>query len=402
MNRQNTVKSISLLFLTVWQNATKFGINQVLFALILILISGIRQICRIAAFSGDGLVKAILKLDKTINKNTIYTILKYLKQSGVSKLQMLLLSKNAHWLHKSGIESIMMDDDSTVKSVCDNHKGAEKGFNTTKKGAKSYHPMLVFVSEMKLLYHTWFRSGAAYTSNGIVDFLKEVKASLPKNIAKVFFRADSGFFSGGLFDLLESFNWYYLVKVKLKNLKRLLQLQTWLEIEGQKDVAICEFIYTAKGWSKPRILRAMRSVKEYVQVSYLGQKQIVPGYQYVCYASSYDMIATELHELYKQRSTSETWIEQVKGHTMAGSTLTDDFWANDILWQLRVLAYNISVMMRQKKNKFKQQEHCSFIDWFIAVPAKITISGHQIELKMYEHHFYKDAWEELDRLIEAA
>lgn len=87
---------------------------------------------------------------------------------------------------------------------------------------------------------------------------------------------------------------------------------------------------------------------------------------------------------------------------MAGSTLTDDFWANDILWQLSVLAYNISVMMRQKKNKFKKQEHRSFIDWFIAVPAKITKSGHQIEIKMYENHFYKDAWEELDRLIEAA
>ena len=26
------------------------------------------------------------------------------------------------------------------------------------------------------------------------------------------------------------------------------------------------------------------------------------------------------------------WIEQVKGQAMAGATLTDDFWANDILW----------------------------------------------------------------------
>ena len=70
------------------------------------------------------------------------------------------------------------------------------------------------------------------------------------------------------------------------------------------------------------------------------------------------MEAVALHELYKQRSTSEfwderdqyktcfdwrakkqnlqskTWIEQVKGHAMAGGTITDDFWANDILWQL--------------------------------------------------------------------
>ncbi len=50
------------------------------------------------------------------------------------------------------------------------------------------------------------------------------------------------------------------------------------------------------------------------------------------------------------------------------------------------------------------------MDWFISVPANIIRSGHQIELNLYEHHFYKADWEELDistssiqrRLIEAA
>ena len=133
---------------------------------------------------------------------------------------------------------------------------------------------------------------------------------------------------------LESFSWDYLVKVKLKNLDDLLKAQDWTDVEDAKDVAICEFSYQAKSWQCCRMLKAMRSVKEYVEVSYLGEKKIVPVYQYVCYASSYAMDVMELHELYKQRSTSETWIEQVKGHTMAGSTLTVDFWANDILWQL--------------------------------------------------------------------
>jgi len=402
MNRQKIVKSISSSFPTVWHNATKFGVNQVLMAITLASISGISRICRIASFSGDGLVRALLRLDKAINENAISTTLKNLGQSGARKLQMLFLSRNARWVRESGLESITLDADSTVKSVCGNQEGAEKGFNTTKKGAKSYHPLLVFISEMKLLYHTWFRTGSAYTSNAVVEFLKEVQSSLPRNIRKVFFRADSGFFSGELFDLLESFFWDYLVKVKLKNLEDLLKAQDWTDVQDAKDVAICEFSYRTKSWQRSRILKAMRSVKEYVEVFYLGEKKTVPVYQYVCYISSYDMDAMELHELYKQRSTSETWIEQVKGHTMAGGTITDDFWANDILWQLSVFAYNISVMMRQKKNKFKQQEHRSFIDWFISVPARITRSGHQIELKMYEHHYYKDAWEELDRLIEAA
>ena len=170
MNRQYIVRSISSSFPTEWHNATKFGVNQVLMAITLASISGISRICRIAAFSGDGLVKALLKLDKAINENAISATLKNLGQSSARRLQMLLLSKNVRWLHESRLENITLDADSTVKSVCGNQEGAEKGFNTTKKGAKSYHPLLVFVSEMKLLYHTWFRIGSAYTAIGIVEF----------------------------------------------------------------------------------------------------------------------------------------------------------------------------------------------------------------------------------------
>jgi hypothetical protein len=115
--------------------------------------------------------------------------------------------------------------------------------------------------------------------------------------------------------------------------------------------------------------------------------------------TSITLDAVQLHEIYKQRSTSETWIEQVKGQAMAGATLT-----NDNLWQFSVFAYNLTASwrVRQNKNKFWQQEHRTFIDWFVAVPAKITRSGHQMELKLYEHHFYKADWEEMDSFIEAA
>lgn len=402
MNKQGIIKSVSTLFPTRWHSATKFGINQILLSVVMSSFCGINRICKVSSFTGDGLVRVLLKLNKAINENAISIALKKLGQSGARKLQSFLLLKNARWLKESGLTNITLDADSTVKSVYGNQEGAVKGFNTIKKGAKSYHPLLVFVSEMKLLYHTWFRTGSAYTSNGITYFLKEVKTSLPETIDKVFFRADSGFFSGELFELLESYGWDYLVKVKLKNLKKLLESKTWEPIKGKKDIDICEFTYKAHGWSKSRTLKAIRSVKEYAEVEYFGEKSIVPVYQYTCYISSYDVDAVRLHDIYKQRSTSETWIEQVKGQAMAGATLTDDFWANDILWQLSVFAYNLSVMMRQKENRFKRQEHRTFIDWFISVPAKITRSGHQIELKLYEHHFYKADWQELDKLIEAA
>jgi hypothetical protein len=48
-------------------------------------------------------------------------------------------------------------------------------------------------------------------------------------------------------------------------------------------------------------------------------------------------------------------------------------WADDFIL---VFAYNLSVMMRQKKSKFRRQEYWTFIDWFISVLAKISRSGH--------------------------
>jgi hypothetical protein len=128
MNRHNIVKSISVSFPTRWHNATKFGVNQILIAITLASISGINRICRIAAFSGDGLVKVLLKLDKAINENALSAVLKDLGQNGARKLQQLLLSKNAEWLHKSGLKSITLDADSTVKSVCGNQEGAAKSY----------------------------------------------------------------------------------------------------------------------------------------------------------------------------------------------------------------------------------------------------------------------------------
>ncbi|MEK7717996.1 MAG: hypothetical protein AAB347_00060 [Bacteroidota bacterium] len=86
----------SACFPTQRHSATKFGVNQSLMAITLASISGISRICKIAAFSGDGLVKALLKLDKAINENALSAVLKDLGQNGARKLQGLLLSKNSN------------------------------------------------------------------------------------------------------------------------------------------------------------------------------------------------------------------------------------------------------------------------------------------------------------------
>lgn len=81
--------------------------------------------------------------------------------------------------------------DSTVKGVFGSQEGARKGFNSKKKGQKSYHPLLCFIAETRECLHNWFRSGDAYSANGCTEFMKECIEKLPKRVWKIIVRADS-------------------------------------------------------------------------------------------------------------------------------------------------------------------------------------------------------------------
>ena len=57
----------------------------------------------------------------------------------------------------------------------------------------------------KEILQAWFRTGSAYASNGIVEFVKQLLSSLP-NRMRIIVRADRGYFVGALLDLLDAYN----------------------------------------------------------------------------------------------------------------------------------------------------------------------------------------------------
>ena len=396
--RQITAKfklgeKLNALFPSVMHNATKFTTAQTMMAVVLASLAGIHRLSRIATFTHDALVKRLLNLEKGLNKDVISTRFKDLGQAGAIVLHEYGLGLSKSWLEESQHKSLTLDTDSTVKTVHGEQGGAAKGYNNQRRGARSYHPLLAFCSETKLVVNSWFRTGSAYTSNGICDFVRQTAASLPAVVSSVFFRADSGFFSGPLFDLLEELQWSYLIKVKLKGLKKLLETQAWTLHETNPNVAWCEFEYKATKWKQARIFKAIRTLKGNKAAEYFGETTWIPEYDYACYCTTLDGTAVEIHEVYKQRSTSETWIEQIKTHLLAGATLTDDFHANDILWQLSVLAYNLSVLLRRNTISAWRQEHATFRDWFIKVPALVVHGGRCAMMRIYKHYIFKERWE---------
>lgn len=381
---------LDLHFRTEQTNALKYQNSQLMLSVIAASMCGVSHLSNVAVFTNDILVKSLLGLPNGINKDVISTRFKSLGESGARLLEDLNGKRLYRQLKKFDLEHLVLDADSTVKTVFGNQQGASVGYNPHKKGAKSYHPLLLFSSNTKWVVNSWLRPGSSYTSNGVVEFLKQSSTYLT-DAQRVFFRADSGFFLGPLFDWLEQQNWDYLIKVKLKGLKELLSLQQWRPIAGHPELWECEFSHQCQNWQKPRQFKAVRRVKTYEEKDFFGKTEMVPVYQYACYCTNQKMSAWSAHECYKQRSTSENWIEQVKNQLLAGMTLTNDFWANDILWQLGVLAYNLSVMVRQSKDQLVRQEHSTFRNWFIRVPAEFS-GSRKPKLRLYKYYLFKEQW----------
>lgn len=389
------------LFPTVKHSATKFSTTQIVLSYLCGALCGVKHLSRIENFTKDPLIKTLLGLKKHVDEDTIGNRISTLGQNGAVSLHESVLKFNKDYLRKASLDRITLDLDSTEQTVYGTQQGAAKGYNPHKKGANSYHPILCFVSEIKFLVNSWFRTGSAYTGNGVVEFIKQTLTILPDDIKSVFLRADSGFFNGALFDLLDEKGHTYLVKVKLKNLKTLLLNQKWNILECNPSMAVCSFDYKAKGWTKSRKLHGVRIITGYEEVITFGKKEQVPLYKYFCYCTNLPCASGEiLQEIYALRAESENWIEQTKNHLLAGQTRMQNFHGNDILWQLSVLAYNISIMMRYATcKKTWREEYKTFRDWFVKIPAKVVSSARRIYVKMAKYYDAAPRWLKLEKEI---
>ena len=289
---------------------------------------------------------------------------------------------------------LWIDVDSSVKTVYGKQEGVAKGYNSHKKGAYSYHPQLAFCTHTKEILQGWLRIGSAYTSNGIVEFMKQLLAQLPVS-QRIIFRGDSGYFVGALLDYLDALGHGYLIKVKLKNLVPLLSRQHWTTIDNKPGWEQCCFWYRAKGWNASRLLVAVRRIKDR---EYSPQRELLAreSYDYFCYVTTENHTAWKIHQCYGQRATSETWIEEAKNQMGLAHTKTNDFLANAALFQSAILAYNTLRWMALTSNhdQLKKWEPESLRIHLICVAGKLLTGGNQVRIVLPQNHLYTEPWDE--------
>jgi hypothetical protein len=361
------------------------------------VVAGAKHMSHLALLRTDAVIRALFRWDSFPDDTTFGRLFKLFRPVHCHELSEVEAKARTKVWSTKWFGRITLDLDSTVKGVYGSQQGAEKGFNTTKKGQKSYHPLLCFIAETRECLHNWFRSGSAYTGNGAREFMKECFSRIPKRAWTILVRADSGFFSGDLLDLLEEKASQYLIKVKMKNLATLLMEQSWRKAKNKPGVETAEFMHQCHGWTRARRFVAVRIL---VDTETKGTLFPLPHYEFVCYVTNLSCTPWEVHQCYRKRATSENWIEWCKNQMASGSILTQDFWANSALFQTSILAYNLLVwMMWLNDEKGFREEPDTIRAWLIHVPARLLHGSRQWVLKLSKTYLFKEQWQSIEYSI---
>lgn len=361
------------------------------------VVAGAKHMSHLAVLRTDAVIRALFKWKNFPDDTTFGRLFKLFRPVHCHELSEVEAKARTKVWSKKWFGRITLDLDSTVKGVYGSQQGAEKGFNTKKKGQKSYHPLLCFIAETGECLHNWFRAGSAYTGNGAVEFMKECFSRIPKRVWSILVRADSGFFNGDLLDLLEEKASQYLIKVKMRNLTTLLMEQSWRKTKNKPGVETTEFIYKCHGWTRARRFVAVRIL---VDTETKGTLFPIPHYEFLCYATTLSCTPWEAHKLYGKRATNENWIEWCKNQMASGSILTQDFWANSAIFQTSILAYNLLVwMMWLNHEKGFREEPDTIRAWLIHVPARLLHGSRQWVLKLSKTYLFKEQWQRLETSI---
>lgn len=259
------------------------------------------------------------------------------------------------WFYDNlSFDNYTLDFDSSVITRYGDQQGAAVGYNPKKPGRKSHHPLMAFVADVQMIANFWLRSGDAHSANNFEAFMEETLKNL-QNKQIGLLRADSGFYSKKIFDLLENRTnpiSYIIACPMYTTIQRHIQSQkVWLKLD--EGVEICSTFYQSPMWDIPRRLVIVRQkIAERPKatgkmLSLFENNEIISGYRHSCYITSLKLPATEVWRLYRGRATCENQIKELKYDYAADKMNQNSFDATEATMNFIMIAYNLMSLFKQ-------------------------------------------------------
>ena len=295
-------------------------------------------------------------------------------------------------LSKSKLKAITIDIDSSVVNVEGHQEGAVKGYNPKKPGNNCYNIQFAFCDELKAYITGFMRSGNTYTANGAAEMIKEIVAQIKTDDLEILFRMDSGYFDDEIIKTIESANCQYLIKGKAyPTLASQVTDPSVSFTEGKEGRETTELVTKLGTWDKDRrfvVSRVLKPEKDRSQLSFLEGSD----YEYFYFVTNTELPSEKVVIAYEKRGNAENYIKEAKYDMAVGHLLLQSFWANEAIFQLMMLAYNLFLLFKMdfaKGTEYRQQIK-TFRLKYIFLAGKIIRTARSVIMKLSEKYPYRE------------
>ena len=297
-------------------------------------------------------------------------------------------------LSKSGLASITIDIDSSVINVEGHQEGATKGYNPKKLGNRCYNIQFAFCDELKAYVTGFVRSGNAYTANGATELIKEIVTTLKTSDLEIFFRMDSGYFDEEIIETIESLGCKFLIKAKAyATLVSQVTASSAVFHKGINERETAELIIKLDKWKKKRrfiVSRVLKPENERAQLCLLEGSE----YDYFFFVTNTDLESESVVLSYEKRGNAENYIKEAKYDMSVGYLLLKSFWANEAVFQMMMLAYNLFLLFKfdyLDASEYRQQIK-TFRLKYVFLAAKIIKTARSVIMKLSSKYPYEEVY----------
>ena len=206
---------------------------------------------------------------------------------------------------------------------------------------------------------------------------------------------DSGYFDEEIIETIESLGCKYLIKAKeYPTLVSQVTGPSILFVTGDDGRETAELYTKQNTWDRDRrfvISRVLKPEKERVKLSLIDGDE----YEYFYFVTNTELPSEEAVISYEKRGNSENYIKEAKCDMAVGHLLLKSFWANEAVFQMMVLSYNLFLLFKFDSlciSEFRQQIK-TFRLKYVFLAGKIIRTARYVVMKLPAKYPYKDVYE---------
>jgi len=320
----------------------------------------------------------------------------------------LFVALMGKWWERIHIPKLTIDLDSTVITRYGEQEGAQVGYNPTKKGRASHHPLMAFCDELKMVVNGWMRPGDTNDAGDVESFIAQLLLILPAQRIGLL-RGDAGFYGDPLFSKLEEEKIPYIIKGRLTPplLEKIGRIKEWYHDDTVfKDAHYAEVRYKGKDWKRGRRVIVVRRPKKEDATSaptLFEGESLHKDYRISVYFTSTDLSGSKVHSLYNHRAECENRIKELKYDYGMDGFAFKTMGATDAAFRFILLAYNIMALFKQKVMTGQGAHQLATIRFqCIAIGSYMVQSGRKRILKLSaegkRRHFLEHFFDQVELL----